>query len=341
MRVKLRVRARIDDARRRLRRSAGMPVVTARLGPSAPTAPDAAAGPIVDPAVLDARLVEIDWARLPGGTVRDRFDAPSGALARISLGPVDGRRIVLVPGVTGSKEDFLIMFPLLAAAGYRVEAYDMAGQYESAGAGPEHRRPPERHYSLELFVDDLLAVLADGATPAHVLGYSFAGTVTAALAVRRPELFASLTLLSAPPVPGRSLGAFKLVGPLIGHANPGLAARVMIWGLRLNVTRVVPTRQAFVRSRLSVTRRSSVADVMVLLSHVPDLRAALHATDLPMLVATGTGDLWSVGRHAGFAGSIGAEFVAYPTGHSPCETTPHQLVADLLRLFAAAERRAA
>jgi pimeloyl-ACP methyl ester carboxylesterase len=317
-------------------------VVATRLGPSAPTAPDAGTeGPPVDPAALDGRMVEIDWTRLPGGAVRDQVRAPSGALARIALGPADGRRVVLVPGVTGSKEDFLIMFPLLAAAGYRVEAYDMAGQYESAAAGPEHRQPPERRYTLELFTDDLLAVLQDGATPAHVLGYSFAGTVTAALAVHRPELFASLTLLSAPPVPGRSLGAFRLVGPLIGRADPGLAARVMIWGLRLNVTRVAPTRQAFVRRRLPVTRRASVVDVMGLLSQVPDLRGGLRATGLPMVVATGTGDLWSVARHAAFAESIGAEFVAYPTGHSPCETTPHQLVADLLRLFTVAERRAA
>jgi alpha-beta hydrolase superfamily lysophospholipase len=52
------------------------------------------------------------------------------------MGPPDGRRVVLVPGATGSKEDFRRVLPLLAAAGYRAESFDLAGQFESAGAGP-------------------------------------------------------------------------------------------------------------------------------------------------------------------------------------------------------------
>jgi len=70
----------------------------------------------------------VDWSAHPPGTERDWIAAPSGHLARISLGPSDGERVVLVPGVTGSKEDFILMMPLLAAAGYRVEAFDMAGR---------------------------------------------------------------------------------------------------------------------------------------------------------------------------------------------------------------------
>ena len=31
---------------------------------------------------------------------------------------------------------------------------------------------------------------------------------------------------------------------------------------------------------------------------------------------------------------IGAELAIYDTGHSPCETTPHQLTRDLLALYA-------
>ena len=69
------------------------------------------------------------------------FAAPSGALARVALGPAAGRRVVLVPGATGSKEDFVLMMPLFAAAGYRVESFDLAGQYESVDAGPVEPRP--------------------------------------------------------------------------------------------------------------------------------------------------------------------------------------------------------
>jgi pimeloyl-ACP methyl ester carboxylesterase len=293
----------------------------------------------LDPVQLDARIDEIDWTLLPPGCVRDVVSTPSGALARITAGPEDGRRVVLVPGATGSKEDFLLMLPLLTAAGYRVEAFDLAGQYESAGAGPENLRPPGSRYTLEEFVDDLIVVLESGATPVHLLGYSFAGTVAAACTVGRPDLVATLTLLSAPPMPGRALGGFKRVGRLIGRAGPRLSAAVMVQGVRWNVTRVGPRRQAFVRDRLRYTRRSSVRDVLGLMASTPDLALAVRGTGVPALVAVGTGDLWPLELHRTFAASMGAEFVAYRTGHSPCETAPHQLVADLLRLFARTDPR--
>jgi pimeloyl-ACP methyl ester carboxylesterase len=338
--MRLRVRALLADARLRVRRAAPGRTPRTTADDLAGGVPSAPTDGVPTPAELDADLVDVDWTTVPTGTRRDRVAAPSGELARIALGPVDGPRVVLVPGATGSKEDFLLLLPLLAAVGYRVEAYDMAGQYESAAAGPEHRTPPERHYALPLFADDLVAVLQDGPTPVHVLGYSFAGTVAASVTVEHPELVASLTLLSAPPVPGRAFSGLKLVGWLAGRASPRVAAAVMLWGIRWNVTRVVPARQAFVRARLPVTRRSSVVDIMAAMSRTPDLRAALREVPAPKLVATGTGDLWSVPRHQAFAATIGADFAGYATGHSPCETTPHQLAADLLRLYARAARPA-
>ena len=89
---------------------------------------------------LDAMLPEIDWAVLPVGAVRSRFAAPSGQLAMVSLGDPGNPRVLLVPGVTGSKEDFTLMMPELAAAGYHVQSFDLAGQYESAAAGPARSR---------------------------------------------------------------------------------------------------------------------------------------------------------------------------------------------------------
>ena len=65
---------------------------------------------------LDAAIPDLDWRAFPPGTERTEFAAPSGPLARVALGPVDGPRVVLVPGATGSKEDFVLMMPLLASA---------------------------------------------------------------------------------------------------------------------------------------------------------------------------------------------------------------------------------
>lgn len=283
---------------------------------------------------LDAAIGDIDWRVFPDGTERTMFDAPSGALARVALGPADGPRVVLVPGATGSKEDFVLMMPLFAEAGYRVESFDLAGQYESASAGPEHLSPPRRHYDERLFLDDLLAVLDDGAGDAHVLGYSFAGTLAQLALLERPDRFASLTLLSSPPEPGQSFRGVKRIGPLSNFTSPRQGAALMLWGIRNNLNRVPPGRLAFVRERFALTRRTSVDDMIGLMMATPDLRERVRARPVPKLVAVGAHDLWPLELHEAYAQAVGARFSVYETGHSPCETAPHELTRDMLALFA-------
>jgi pimeloyl-ACP methyl ester carboxylesterase len=279
---------------------------------------------------LDAALPDLDWSELPAGAVRTMIEAPSGSLAALQLGAVDGPPAVLVPGVTGSKEDFVLMLPLLAAAGVRVTAYDMAGQYESATAGPA----AGHSWDHDLFVDDLIAVLESVGAPAHVLGYSFAGTITQLALARRPDLFASLTLLTCPPDPGQSLRRVRWIGPLSGLATDAFIARMMVWGLRSNVLRAPAGRWRLVMHRFRFTRPESIAAVMGLMRRTPDMEAAVAASAIPKLVAVGELDLWPLRRHAAFAARIGARFAVYRTGHSPCETAPHQLCRDLLEFYA-------
>ncbi|UDF14659.1 alpha/beta hydrolase [Antiquaquibacter oligotrophicus] len=281
----------------------------------------------------DAALPDRDWSELPNGVTRSWHSAPSGRLAMISAGDPAAPRVVLVPGVTGSKEDFILMMPLLADAGYRVESFDMAGQYESAEAGPENVTPPRRSYDHDLFVDDLISVLEAGPGPAHLLGYSFAGTVSQLATVRRPELVASLTLLSCPPESGQGFRGVKRLGPFTGLATGRVGAALMIWGVRRNFTKVPPGRLAFVRHRFGFTRRQSVRDIISLMKRAPDAVAELASSGLPMLIAVGEHDLWPTSLHRAFADSLGARLVIYPTGHSPCETTPYELVLDLLTLY--------
>ncbi|KHK99074.1 hypothetical protein LK09_08915 [Microbacterium mangrovi] len=288
---------------------------------------------LADAARRDAQLGAIDWSVLPAEAERDVLDAPSGGLARVRMGPADGPRVLLVPGATGSKEDFTLMMPALAAAGCRVESYDLAGQYESFQAGPEHIDPERHRYTLDLFVDDLLAVLADGPSPVHVLGYSFAGTVAVEAAVRRPELFVTLTLLSSPPLPGNSLRGFKLLGPISPFVSGRTLGGLFIWALCHNVNRAPAERAAFVAARFDLTRRSSVGDILDLMQHTPDRTAALRATGIPLLVVAGTGDVWHTAAHRTYAADLHARLVVLDTGHSPCETAPNQLTAAMLDLF--------
>jgi pimeloyl-ACP methyl ester carboxylesterase len=288
---------------------------------------------VTDAVLLDEALPDVDWRSLPTGAERGFRDAPSGRLATLAMGDPAHPRVLLVPGVTGSKEDFVLMLPLLAAAGFRVESYDMAGQYESHSAGPENLRPAAKHYDHDLYVNDLLFILGESA-PVHVLGYSFAGTVVQLAYTRRPKLFASLTLLSCPPEPGQGFRGVKRIGPISRFTSGNTGAALMIWGVKRNFTRVPPGRLRFVRERFSLTRRSSVADIISMMKRAPDLRSELASAEIPKLVAVGEHDLWPLALHAEFADRIGARLAVYPTGHSPCEDAPHQLSRDLLELYA-------
>lgn len=276
-----------------------------------------------------------DWTVPPRGSVRSRFPAPSGPLACLSMGQANGESIVLVPGVTGSKEDFSLIMPLLADAGFRVFSYDLAGQYESTAAGPENLVPPRRRYDYDLFVHDLIAVLESVGAPSHVLGYSFAGIVTQLALVRRPDLFSSLTLMSCPPEPGQGFRGLPVLGRLSGILGARIDSALMIWAIRRNFTHVPPSRLRFIRHRFTLTRRNSVTDVFELMKHTPDLRAALKSSPLPKLVAVAVGehDVWPLALHRRFAADIGARLSVYPGGHGPCETSPAELSDDLLNLI--------
>jgi pimeloyl-ACP methyl ester carboxylesterase len=298
----------------------------------------------LDPAVESKRLAirrdenlpDIDWVTPPGGSVRSVFRGPSGDLATISMGDPANPRVVLVAGATGSKEDFHFILPELASAGYYVQSYDLAGQYESHVAGPWNLDPPRRHYTLDLFVDDMTAFLEAGTSPVHLLGYSFAGVVAQAVVAARPDLVSSLTLLGTPPDAGQSFAGVKRLGMFAELATPGAAANLMRWGVVSNVLKVKPGRLAFVRERFRLTRRDSHRDIMAIMMDAPNFEGQMAALSIPKAVAVGEHDLWPLARHQRFAEAIGASISVYRTGHSPCEDAPYELTGDMLALFAKA-----
>ncbi|WP_409059533.1 alpha/beta fold hydrolase [Streptomyces sp. SYP-A7185] len=102
---------------------------------------------------------------------------------------------LLLPGFTGSKEDFIALLRPLAEAGYRTIAVDGRGQYESTGP-TDDESPYEQG---ELAQDVLAQADAVGGTP-HLLGHSLGGLIARAAALRAPaDTFASLTLMASGP----------------------------------------------------------------------------------------------------------------------------------------------
>ena len=275
---------------------------------------------------------DFDWVTLPPSARVGTFDAPSGLLAAAEWGPDDGSPVLALPGVTGSKEDFALVGPLLARAGHHVVAVDLAGQYESHAAGPK----PGGRFDLALHVADAEALL-DAYGPAHVIGYSFAGVVATQLVVRRREWVRSLTLVSAPPVPGNALARMRVIGPLGRVVGARGAAALMTWGVRWNLNRAPGSRYRLVSHRLRSTRTASVVDAMSAMMRVPDIEDKLLVSGIPMLVTAGHGDLWTAARHRAFAERIGATVRIYDTGHSPMETTPREMARDVLAFLADAD----
>ncbi|MFH8613960.1 alpha/beta fold hydrolase [Streptomyces sp. NPDC017979] len=114
--------------------------------------------------------------------------------------PAGGHRgaALLVPGFTGSKEDFIALLQPLTDAGYRIAAVDGRGQYETAGpADPQA-------YAQEELARDLLAqavALAEetGGGPVHLLGHSLGGQISRAAVLIDAAPFRTLTLMSSGP----------------------------------------------------------------------------------------------------------------------------------------------
>ncbi|GGS16901.1 MULTISPECIES: alpha/beta fold hydrolase [Streptomyces] len=103
---------------------------------------------------------------------------------------------LLLPGYTGSKEDFVALLEPLTGAGYRVVAVDGRGQFESQGTDRQ-----ESYAQGELARDVLAqaAALGEGPGELHLLGHSLGGQIARAAVLSDASPFRSLTLMSSGP----------------------------------------------------------------------------------------------------------------------------------------------
>ncbi|MGW2571329.1 alpha/beta fold hydrolase [Streptomyces sp. NPDC001537] len=124
-------------------------------------------------------------------TARGEFavvDAP------VAAGVAAKGTALLLPGFTGSKEDYNPLHEPLAARGYRTVAVDGRGQYESDG--PE---TDESAYAQGELARDVLAQAAALGTPVHLVGHSLGGQIARAAVLLDHTPFLSLTLMASGP----------------------------------------------------------------------------------------------------------------------------------------------
>lgn len=230
--------------------------------------------------------------------------------------------ILLVPGWTGSKEDFTPVLPLLADLGYDVVTFDQRGQYESPGG-------PDDDYSLAGLAEDALA-LADVALPDrsfHLLGHSFGGLVSQTLTIDHPDRVETLSLLCSGP---GALGDTP-TRPLVRMYNAiGKVPLLQIHQLREKGVKHPAQITAFLAKRFSANAAASLKAMTQHLLDAPDRVDEVAATGVPCWVGRGeTDDAWPHDVQAEMARRLGTEIVILPSAaHSPAVEAPEEFVDD-------------
>ncbi len=296
---------------------------------------------------------------LPDGVRRTTIRTARGAFAALEAVPASGvcerEAALLVPGYTGSKEDFLAILDLLADGSRQVVAIDMRGQFETLGADD-----PDGYSAAALGADIAAIMNATGAR--HLVGHSYGGLAgrEAVLAPDGAEI-ASFTLMSSGPAALTGPRANELLAMLatLGAADgsgdeqrdeaaPDAAElRAGISGLwRTNlepqaVAAGVPGHiVAFLRRRMLSNDPYGLILMARHMLTAADRTAELARPDqIPMLVIYGENDnAWSPAAQESMARRLGARRLCIPAAvHSPAVEAPATTAAALTQFWDAAE----
>ncbi|MDJ1136673.1 alpha/beta fold hydrolase [Streptomyces iconiensis] len=277
---------------------------------------------------------------LPAGVRAYRLATARGEFAVHDTGDTPataGHTALLLPGFTGSKEDFIGLLEPLARAGVRAVAVDQRGQFETGGPRAEGA------YTQEELAGDVLA-LADAllrerpGEPVHLLGHSLGGLIARAAVLRAPSGFASLTVLSSGPAAVSDSQRERL--NLLLSALPAMSMEA-IWNAMRELDQslgaageapysereaeeIPPLMADFLRHRWLSNIPEQLAATGRQLMTEPDRVGELAALPLPFHVVSGAqDDAWPVPLLDGMAVRLGARrSVVADTGHSPNAERP-------------------
>lgn len=265
---------------------------------------------------------------------------PSGSIAALDSAAGGSEVALLVPGYTGSKEDFMPLLRPLADRGYRAVAIDQRGQYESDWAASASG------YALEALAKDLcdLAIeLSSGGKTLHLVGHSFGGLVARAAVLAKPELFDDLVLMGSGPASIQGARRTMLdVGEqvLAEHGMQGLWDQLQLRAQAdPRYVRPATALHAFLKVRFMATDPKSLQIMGDTLRTVEDCTDQLAALKLPILVLHGVeDDAWLPAVQADMATRLGAtRAVIEQAAHSPAVENPAATVAALVRFWQAAQ----
>ena len=245
--------------------------------------------------------------------------------------------VLLLPGYTGSKEDFVPLLDPIAAAGIDAVSIDLPGQHESPGPDVETEYLPSM---LGAVIVDLVEELATDGLPVLLLGHSYGGLVARG-AVLGGAPVAGLTLLGSGPAelpygPRRQAldaGSRALETEGVAAAQrvrQGVDSRMAWWP-------AAPEQlKGLLRERFLRSSRAGLLGMAQALRHEPDLVGALaerlESIGAPCNVVCGVNDdAWPPAMQKEMALQLNGEFTEIPdAAHSPNTENPDALLGTLL-----------
>ncbi len=265
-----------------------------------------------------------------GDARRCTLEVDAAALAALTAGPPTGVPVLMVPGYTGSKEDFAPLLGPLGRAGLRAVSIDLPGQYESPG--PDHPAA----YTPDRLAEPIVAVARQLGPNVHLLGHSYGGLVARAAVIAAPDAFASLVLLSSGPAAlgGLRRRRIEQLEPVLAASGLDGVYAAMQAAARAEPGWVEPPADLadFLRTRFLAGSPAMLEGMGRALRNEPDRVDELAATGVPVLVVHGEDDdAWDPPTQRAMAERLGARYVVVPhAAHSAAVENPDGLLPDLL-----------
>jgi pimeloyl-ACP methyl ester carboxylesterase len=241
-----------------------------------------------------------------------------------------GPRIVMLHGLTDSWRSFELLFPALSSR-FQLIALDQRGHGASE---------PADDYAIAGFADDAIEFIETlGGPPVHLLGHSLGTIVAQRVAERRPELLASLILISAAPTTAGHTGLEEMRADVAGFS--GKVPRDYATGFQASTAhRPLPPEQldTFVDESMKLSLDTWKGAIDGLLADA----AEAHPIRVPTLSIWGARDsVFDAAAQHALAKKIPGLVRAHydEVGHAPHWETPAEVAGDIARFIASLPAR--
>ncbi|MFL6070888.1 MAG: alpha/beta fold hydrolase [Actinomycetes bacterium] len=270
---------------------------------------------------------------------------PEGVTARTvptALGPcavLDNEVLVrqlqgsalLVPGFTGSKEDFIAVLAPLADRGIRALALDLAGQFESPVASGSE-------LSLASFAAAVVEIAGSLPRPMALVGHSFGGLVVREAVLSDPRAAEGLVFIASGPaaIPARQQQVLqKLVQVMDGFGLEAVWQGKRAMDAAAGLPIPAPEIDEFLTRRFFANDPTSLTAMVDALCSAADLTDKLAAIAPRSLVIIGElDDVWPLEEQRHMASRLGATVVSLPAvGHSPAVEAPEEVANAIAALL--------